>query len=199
MDNLNNENQMQVIHPSHRLYAKYNMIKGFKSYIFKFIYDIINKHLISKSLILKRLPIRLVCNLNKKFNERLLKMKISDIIYEQENNIIFVNDKFYNRKIIDRIYEEKKERNVIKILELTFEEVLIIFRRKLNDPEDINKLEEMKDKIEGLNLLEKNDKYKDIEYFINDLENRYDKQYIEYIEYIDEFKKVSLNYEKYFT
>ena len=194
MENQNNENQMQVIH--HRLFSKDNMIMKFKLYIFRFIFDSINKNLISKSLILKRLSYRLVCNLNKKFNERLLKMKISDIIYEQENDIIFVNDKFYNRKIIDRIYEEKKERNVIKILELTFEEVLIIFRRKLNDPEDINKLEEMKDKIEGLNLLEKNDKYKDIEYFINDLENRYDKQYIEYI---DEFKKVSLNYEKYFT
>ena len=189
MENQNNENQMQ----GHRLFSKDNMIKRFKSYIFKFIYDIINKHLISKSLILKKLPIRLVCNLNKKFNERLLKMKISDIIYEQKDNIILDD---YNTKIIDRIYEEKKERNVIKILELTFEEVLIIFRRKLNDPEDIKKLEEMKDKIGGLDLLEKNDKYKDIEYFINDLENRYDKQYIEYI---DEFKKVSLNYEKYFT
>ena len=50
----------------------------------------------------------------------------------------------------------------------------------------------MKDKIEGLNLLEKNDKYKDIEYFINNFGNGYDKQYI------DEFKKVSLNYEKIF-
>ena len=192
MENHNNENQMQVIHPSHRPIRKDNMIRKLKLSIFRFIFDFINKHLISEDIILKKLSLRIVLNVTKKFNERLLNMKLSDILYEQKDNIILDD---YNRKIIDRIYEQKKERNVIKILELTFEEVLIIFRRKLNDPEDINKLEEMKDKIEGLNLLEKNDNYRDIEYFINDLEKNRNMGK----EYIDEFKKVSLNYEKYFT
>ena len=186
---------MQVIHPSHRLYAKDNMIKRFKSYIFKFIYDIINKHLISKSLILKRLSYRLVCNLNKKFNERLLKMKISDIIYEQKDNIILDD---YNRKIIDRIYEEKKERNVIKILELTFEELFIIFRRKLNDSEDLKKLEKIKNKIKGLDLLE-NDNYKDIQYFIDKVIKKKYHERDEQDEYIKKFKSLCLTYQNWFN
>ena len=49
----------------------------------------------------------------------------------------------------------------------------IIFRRKLNDPNDIIKLEEIKAKIEGLDLLEENNKYKDIEYLIKNTKKRY--------------------------
>ena len=41
----------------------------------------------------------------------------------------------------------------------------IIFRRKLNDPEDIEKLKEIKNKIKGLDLLEYNNYY-DIDYLI---------------------------------
>ena len=120
-------------------------------------------------------------------------MKISDILYEAENITIFNDNKYYNRKIIDRIYEEKKERNVIKILELTFEELFIIFRRKLNNSKDLKKLEEIKNKIKGLDLLE-NDNYQDVEYFIKNYMGRYRE-----IEYIKEFKNVCLNYEKYFS
>ena len=96
-------------------------------------------------------------------------MKISDIFIEQDISskyTLYVKD--YNKHLIDKIYEEKKEIKVIKILELTFEELFIIFRRKLNDPNDINKLEEIKDKIKGLDLLEENNKYQDIEYLIQD-------------------------------
>ena len=41
----------------------------------------------------------------------------------------------------------KKEVYIIKILNLSFEELLIIFRRKLKDENDMKKLEEIKDKI----------------------------------------------------
>ena len=110
-------------------------------------------------------------------------------------------DKYYNRKIIDKIYEEKKEINVIKILELTYEELFIIFRRKLNDPEDIEKLKEIKDKIKGLDLLENNN-YNDIEYLIDKIkenEKRYkpDNDNSELNKYIEKIKIYCLIYEKY--
>ena len=102
-------------------------------------------------------------------------MKISDIFDNQtistRNNTL---DRYENRKIIEKIYSEKEEINVIKILELTFEELFIIFRRKLNDKEDMKKLEEMKDKIEGLDLNEINNKYEDIEWLINGIKKKYD-------------------------
>ena len=83
---------------------------------------------------------------------------------------------------------KKKERNVIKILELTFEELFIIFRRKLNDPEDLLKLEKMKDKIEGIDLNENNNQYDDFVIYLERYKN--DKDYIEKI------TKICLNYEK---
>ena len=104
-------------------------------------------------------------------------------------------DQYYNRKIIDKIYEEKKERSVIKILELTFEELFIIFRRKLNNSKDRKKLEEIKNKIKGLDLLE-NDDYQDIQYFI---EEDFIKRYPEPDKYIDKVKSLCLDYKKWFN
>ena len=66
----------------------------------------------------------------------------------------------------------------------------------MNDPDDMNKLEkEIKDKIEGLDLLEENNKYKDIEYFIQKL---YKKNYEDIDDYVKKFKEQCLNYEKWF-
>ena len=169
------------------------MIK-LKLNFFRYIFDLIHKQLINKDIRLLKISHRANNDLTYKNNERLLKMKISDILYEQEISPkyrFFTKD--YNRKIIDKIYEEKKERNVIKIFELTFEELFIIFRRKLNNSEDLKKLEEIKNKIKGLDLLE-NDNYQDVEYFIKNYMGMYREK-----EYIKEFKDVCLNYEKYFN
>ena len=92
--------------------------------------------------------------------------------------------------LINKIYSEKKEINVIKILELTFEELFIIFRRKLNDPEDMKRLEEMKDKLEGLDILEFNNKYNDIEYYCEKFRMEMDNKCIE------AFKSACLKYGK---
>ena len=176
-----------------RKFTKDNIMRKLKRYFFNYIFDLIHKKLINKDIRLKKISFRAESDLTYKNNERLLKMKISDILYEAENITRFNGDKYYNRKIIDRIYEEKKERNVIKIFELTFEELFIIFRRKLNDSEDLKKLEEIKDKIKGLDLLE-NDKYQDVEYYIKYYVGRCREK-----EYIEKFKDVCLNYEKYFS
>ena len=126
-------------------------------------------------------------------------MKISDIIYEGKNSRYhFGGFKAYdNRKVIDNIYKEKKETKVIKILELTLEELFIIFRRKLKDKEDMKKLEEMKDKIEGLDLNEINNKYEDIECLINRIKKNYGNSWSE-IEYIEQLKNLCLGYEDWF-
>ena len=107
-------------------------------FINSYIIDLILNNSIKKDILLKKkLSHNFIANLNQKNTERFLCMKISDIFSEQDISpryLIF--HKNYNRKLIDRIYEEKKEINVIKILELTFEELFIIFRRKLNDSEN---------------------------------------------------------------
>ena len=188
----NNNNQNQIINNNRRIrraYYRDDILKKLNRYCFRFIYDIIHKNLISKIFYLKKLS--LIGFHHCMLNERIFKMKISDILSEPKYNRTFnnvVDD--HNRKIIDKIYEEKKERNVIKILELTFEELFIIFRRKLNNSEDSKKLEDIKNKIKGLDLLEESNKYEDIQYFINLMDDE---------KYIEKFKKVCLDYERRFN
>ena len=183
----------------HNIYWEDNIINKLKGYLFNhFIIDLVEKNLLRKDIKLKKLPNkRFIADLKKKKNEELFKMKICDILRQEKISSKYSNfDKYENRKIIDNIYKEKKERNVIKILDLTFEELLIIFRRKLNDPEDLKKLEEIKYKIEGLDLLDNNNKYQDIEQFIvEDIKKRY----IEPDEYIKQVKSLCLGYQDWFN
>ena len=183
----------------HNIYCEDNIINKLKGYVFNhFFLDLVEKNSLKKDVKLKKLPNKtFIADLNKKKNEKLFKMKMCDILCKEKISSKYSNfDKYENRKIIDKIFKEKKERNVIKILELTFEELFIIFRIKLNYSEDWKKLEEIKYKIKGLDLLENNNKYKDIEYFIEkDIKNRY----IEPDEYIKKVKSVCLGYQKWFN
>ena len=71
--------------------------------------------------------------------------------------------------------------------------MFIIYRRALNLPEDKTELDKIKAKIEGLDLLEGNNKCKGIESLIEKLKKNYDEDYINKIkasclEYINWFK-----------
>ena len=182
----------------HTKNTKDNIIYKLKgNFINKFVIDSVNQNLINKKDKLKKLRCKkFIADLKLEKNIALFKMKMSDILCQQKISSKFSKfDEYENKKIIEKIYEEKKEIKVIKILELTFEELFIIFRRKLNDPNDIIKLEEIKDKIEGLDLLEENNKYKDIEYFIQKL---YKKNYEDIDDYIKNVKEQCLNYKNWF-
>ena len=193
LNHLNNQNdnliEEEIVYYPIRAtrYKKYsfdNIRTKINKFFFNiYIIDLIIKNSIKNNISLKILSINFIYKLNNKQNiERLLDMKISDIFIEQEISSNIANYlKDYNKKIIDKIYEEKKEIKVIKILELTFEELFIIFRRKLNLPLDSKKLEKKKDKIEVLDLLEENNNYKDVEYLIQKIKSKdkYDSDYIE--------------------
>ena len=181
----------------HDKYCRDNIINKIRGRFFNsYIIDLVQKNSINNDIKLKKLPNKkFIADLNKEKNEKLYKMKMSDILCQQKISSKYSKfDEYENKKIIEQIYKEKREIKVIKILELTFEELFIIFRRKLNDPNDIIKLEEIKAKIEGLDLLEENNKYKDIEYLIKNTKKRY----IVTDNYIKEVKKLCLGYVDWF-
>ena len=186
-NNINENIQRRRKYTQHSRFSLNNIIKRINICFFRFMIDFINKHLIKKSFHFKLVKPRYKLYTKKEI-ERLWKMKISDIIYEKEISLKY-QDKDHNKNIIDKIYKEKEEIYAIRILELTFEELFIIFRRKLNDTEDMKKLEEIKDKIEGIDLLEMNNEYKDIKYYLDEF-SRYKSQ-----EDIEEFKRFCLEYE----
>ena len=180
----------------HNKISEDNIINKIKAYFINtFIRLLIKMYSLNKNIDLKKLPTKgFISDLSKQNNERLFNMKIKDILCEQSISTKYSTfDRFENKKIIDRIYKENKETNVIKILELTFDELFIVFRRKLKDPEDMEKLEEIKAKIEGLDLLEENNKCKDVEDLIKEQEKDNGKEYIE------EIKRLCLGYIKWFN
>ena len=180
----------------HNKISEDNIINKIKAYFINtFIRLLLKMYSLNKNIDLKKLPTKgFISDLSKLNNERLFNMKIKDILCEQSISTKYSTfDRFENKKIIKKIYKENKEINVIKILELTFDELFIIFRRKLKDPEDMKKLEEIKAKIEGLDLLEENNKYKDVEDLIKEQEKDNGKEYIE------EIKRLCLGYIKWFN
>ena len=125
----------------------------------------------------------------------LLKEKIGDILYREEISTKYSTFKSNeNRKIIERIREKKgKNKILINILDLTFEEVLILFRRNINYENDKIKLKEILNKFEGLNFLIDNDKYKDAEYFIYELKRKNNDD-----DYVEKVKNLCCKYTSWF-
>ena len=149
-----------------------NIIIKIKGYFFSYIRDITKNNFINKRIYFRKLPYKFISNLSKNNNVRLINMKMKDILSEipitTKNK---KSHKFENKFIIKKIYEEKEEKKIIQILDLSFKELFIIFRRKLNFVKDIEDLETISKKIEGLDLLDNNN-YKDINYLIEQIKNK---------------------------
>ena len=128
-------------------------------------------------------------------------MKIKDILKEQNISTKYRTLNYdENRKIIEDIYRKNKELKVIKILELTFEELLVIFRKKINYQKDEILINKIAKKIGDLDLLSDNDKYDDIFYLIENTKDKYkDMDEKELNEYIDNIQFLCCNYIKWFN
>ena len=184
-----------------------NIIIKIKGYFFTFIRDITKNNFINKTLYFRKLPYKFISKLSKKFNVRLMNMQMKDILSEipitTKNK---KSHKFENKFIVEKLYKEEKEKKVIQILDLTFRELFIIFRRKLNLIKDKIDLEIISKKIEDLDLL-KNNNYKDINYLIDQIRNKSknmnedsDTDFTEddYEKYIKELRYFCCIYEKWF-
>ena len=184
-----------------------NIIIKIKGYFFTFIRDITKNNFINKTLYFRKLPYKFISKLSKKFNVRLMNMQMKDILSEipitTKNK---KSHKFENKFIVEKLYKEEKEKKVIQILDLTFRELFIIFRRKLNYVGDKAELEIISKKIEDLDLLKDNN-YKDINYLIDQIRNKNknmdedsDTEITEddYEKYIKELRYFCCIYEKWF-
>ena len=124
-------------------------------------------------------------------------MKIKDILSETPIKMNPLINKDFNKKNIEKFYKEGKELKVIQILELTFKELFIIFRIKLNLKEDKEEIKNITKKIEGLDLISNNN-YQDIYYFLDSLKQNNEKDPEETEEYINKIRNLCCNYENWF-
>ena len=182
---------------THNKNSEDNIMKKLKAYIFKSFIDICKKNTINKIIQFKKFGNDFVQDVNVNPNLEIYSKKLKDIlILEQEK----VSTKYkkttnqnYYKVLIKKIYQYK-EKKLIKILELTFEELLIILRRKLKFSKDEEKLKQMEQKLESLDLLENNNKYKDINSFIENIRNKAENDE----EYIKKIKELCCYYKNWF-
>ena len=173
-----------------------------KTHFFHYIRDIIKKNSNHKDINFIKFRTEFVADLKKDKNVDLLETKIKDILKNQPiSTKNKKSDEYENSLIIDKIYKEKKEVKVMKILELTFKELFIIFRRKLNKHDDKKELKNIDKKIKELDLITNNE-YDDISYLIKDIKeknSRDNKMTEEELkEYINKVLMACNDYEKWF-
>ena len=176
-----------------------------KTHFFHYIRDIIKKNSINEKINFIKFRTEFVDDLKTDKNVDLLETKMEDILkYQPISTKNKKSDEYENRLIINKIYEERKEKDVMKILELTFKELFIIFRKKLKKPEDKKELKKIGKKIEGLDLIKnkENKEYDDVDYLKADIMKRNSKNNkmneTELKEYINKVSKACLDYEKWF-
>ena len=173
-----------------------NIIRKIKSFFGKSLYLFIKRIFIIKTDLLK-LEIDINKNLKKDFNLKLFNSTLKNIYMESKISEHYSIKKVEtNEELIKKIYNENKEIEVIKILNLTYIEVFQIFRRNLVP---IN--EELKKKIEGTNILNK-EMFNDVEKFLEiiRLQERNKKENEEDIEkYINDIKSLVIGFEEWFN
>ena len=128
----------------HNKNAEDNIMIKIKVEIFKYERDIINLNLTKNKKIIKlnHKEIRnLQIDINKQMFDKTLKQLFSEIISEKFKNIKY---KDHNKKLISEIYEGMiKAEKVKKILDLTFFELLEIFKKKKTEIISEKELEEL--------------------------------------------------------
>ena len=153
----------------HDKFQKDNIIRRFKVFLMKNIFNYINKsfnHDNKNTTIigLKTISSMQTKSISKRDNILWLNSKIKDIFNQNLTSKIITFDINYNKNLIKRIYEEQKEEKVINILDKTVKELWKIY---IND--DLNNnfigFETIKHDIAKLRKMGESEEY--IELFIN--------------------------------
>ena len=154
----------------HDKYHKDNIIRKFKVFIMKNIYNFINNSFnvnnnnYKKINILKKISSFNTKSSSKKDNITWFNSKIKDIFSARLTTKIVSFDSDYNKKLINKIYQEGKEKKVIYILDKTIKELWIAY---INDDKnkDFIGFETIKYDIKKLREMGENESY--IKHYIN--------------------------------
>ena len=153
----------------HDKFKEDNVMRKLKSFLNKYLIDRLNRSLKDKYYYFYPLDTILNKYLKKDFNEALLNKKIFEIFQEYETNNRYQN-KQSNKILIQKIFEEKKETETIKILMMTYRDILDYVRDNdldyfLNQIKE-KELKNRKNKNENIN------KYMNlVKELLNDYEN----------------------------
>ena len=175
-----------------------NIITKIKTHIINtYIISLVEKNSLNrnKKIVLKKLSNKYVRDLNTASNKKLLNMPIKKIFLRKSISIKYKNyPPDYNNNTIQKIYDEKdetkKEANVIKILNLSFRDILKMFRKRRYFRKILRKYKGRKhtNKYEGL-IIEHDD-------YVDFIKKIYKKK--KDMNYIEKLRKFCFTYEKWF-
>ena len=154
----------------HNKYSIDNIIRKVKNRFINSAFNYINKQFKNKKLALLKIVGKQGMEINRNKNILWLKKTMKDVFYEDISLKTFNSNKDYNRELIDKIFLEKEEQNVIDLLNLN---IL-----------DFMKLYCSKDKIDGMEQLD------DV---INELKLKGEDE-----TYLSQFRNVSMNFKTIF-
>ena len=149
--------------------AEDNMIRKLKTNIMEYkIFNRLNESLNDKTCEFYRLHSDISENLKKDFNEDLMKTKIRDLFYDVNISEKYRSDidPFSNRMLIDKIEREQKEIETLRILNMTYYEMII----KVREEELESFLANIKNKETKMNDNQNIDEYMNS---LKDLLNKY--------------------------
>ena len=189
---------------NHTKYKEDNMIAKIKNFIFNSILHLLNhsyiqtnpKFIITKKNILgnKFLKINpeITHSIKKKNNLYLLNTKIKNILSNKISSKYLVAGENHNEILIQKVYNEKKETNIIKILELTFRELLNVFRGTIN-----TELEKKINEIDGMD-----ENFYNMEIFLEiikkqEIDKKENEEFI--TNYVNYLKKLCMSFEEWFS
>ena len=156
--------------PEHDKFKPDNIIRKIKTFIFKYILEILNNSLKISSSRFYPLNTELNENLKKDFNEKLLDRTIYDIFMNTSLNKRYKCSNEPNKKLIEKIYKDYSQTETKDILEMKYSEVLDYIRSK------------------------------DMEYFLDKIKGKEKKNKNAFIDYyMKNVKELLINYEDWFN
>ena len=176
-----------------------NIIRKIKTFVINSLQNFIDKIIKNKDLKLKKLDTYISENLKKEFNIQLWKTTFKDIYLKSNTSKKYniKNDTNINENIINKIYEDNKNNEVIKILNLTFGEVYEIFIKDICGKPISSELSK---KIEETEILDSEKFYRANNFFnkirYKDIINKENEQDIN--KYIEDIKSLCLGFYNWF-
>ena len=156
--------------PEHDKFKSDNIMRKIKTFIFKYILEILNNSLKISSSRFYPLNTELNENLKKDFNEKLLDRTIYDIFMNTSLNKRYKCSNEPNKKLIEKIYKDYSQTETKDILEMKYSEVLDYIRSK------------------------------DMEYFLDKIKGKEKKNKNAFIDYyMKNVKELLINYEDWFN
>ena len=151
----------------HNKFSLDNIIRKVKTKFIDSAFNYINSKFKNKKYFLLKIIGQQGKEINRNKNILWLKKKMKDVFYEDISKKTYNSNKDYNRQLIDRIYLENIEKEVIELLNMNIIEFMKLYCSK--------------EKIEGMKQLDE---------IINELKISGENE-----EYLNKFRKVSIEFE----